>query len=251
MQIANNNIILTGAASGIGHELLLALLQFEQVNILAVDQYTITEVHPQLITLQADLSKQEGINQTFALALQKWTHIDLFIANAGYGYCETLGEPNWEKISHIFSLNVFSPIYALQKMKEQPQHKPFGMVIVSSAMAHLGIPGYALYAATKAALDRFEETYHFEKNPGDYIGMVYPVATQTQFFSTINNTAHIPYPIQSPRHVAQTIIRGILNNTRHIYPSRLFYVFSLPLRIFHFLASPYQYYYKRLLGQAR
>lgn len=251
MKIAHKNIILTGAASGIGKALLSQLLNFEGVEIIAVDLNKIEHISDKIIPLVCDLSQQSEVDRLFEFAIAQFQTIDIFIANAGFAYYEISEKPDWQRIEKIFQVNVFSPIYAFQKMKALNVGREYSVVMTSSAMAKLAIPGYALYGATKAALDRFEDAYRFENQDLGHLSLVYPIATKTNFFLRSVDASRknivIPFPAQMPEEVAKAMIKGILTNKTHIYPSNLFQIGRFFHQLFEIIALPYQYFYARKL----
>lgn len=251
MKIQNKNIILTGAASGIGKALLLQLLEFEGVKILAVDLNEVEVVSDKIISYKCDVSKQAEIDSLFAFALARFSTIDIFIANAGFAYYEEISTPDWLRIERIFQVNVFSPVYSFQKMKELNHGREYFVMITASAMAKVAIPGYALYGATKAALDRFENAYRFECQDLGHLSLIYPIATKSNFFNRstdfVRNDVPIPFPAQMPEEVAKAMIKGIQNNENHVYPSKLFQFARFFLKLFEFIAYPYQYFYAQKL----
>jgi uncharacterized protein len=253
MQIAHKNIILTGSASGIGKALLNQLLDFEGVKIVAVDLYVVEDTSDKIIPFVCDLSQQTEMDRLFDFAIAQFQTIDIFIANAGFAYYEVIERPDWQRIEKIFQVNVFSPIYAFQKMKELNVGREYFVLMTSSAMAKLAIPGYALYGATKAALDRFEDAYRFENQDFGYLSLVYPIATKTNFFNRSTNFSRkdvpVPFPSSTPENVAKIMINGILNNETHIYPSKLFQISRFFQKLFEIMASPYQYFYARKLKE--
>jgi short-subunit dehydrogenase len=251
MQIANKNIIVTGAASGIGKALLSQLVSFNGVNIIAVDLHPIEVSSEKIKPFICDLSKQTEIDRLFDFALIQFQTIDIFIANAGFAYYEEISKPDWQRIESIFQVNVFSPIYSFQKMKELNVGREYFVMITSSAMAKLAIPGYALYGATKAALDRFEDAYRFENQDLGHLSLIYPIATKTNFFKSSTHFSNlnipIPFPAQMPEDVANAMIKGILQNKTHIFPSKLFQIGRFLQKIFEIIVLPYQYFYAKEL----
>jgi uncharacterized protein len=253
MQIKHKNIILTGAASGIGNALLNQLIGFEGVNILAVDLNEIDCVldTDKLISFKCDLSQQSEVDRLFDFALNQFHTIDIFIANAGFAYYEVIDKPDWQRIEKIFQVNVFSPIYAFQKMKALNVGREYFVLMTSSAMAKLAIPGYALYGATKAALDRFEDAYRFENQDLGHLSLIYPIATKTNFFIRSTDSSRrdvpVPFPSHTPEDVAKAMIKGILRNETHIYPSKLFQISRFSQKLFEIMSLPYQYFYAEKL----
>ncbi len=234
MKIQNKKIVVTGAASGIGKALVSRLGEFD-CEILAVDRneknlimaiqnlkYSLAKVSP----FVCDIAAPENIDELFNHAIQTMQGIDLFIANAGYAYYEQIHQEDWQRIEQIFKVNVYSPIYTAIKMKNLHKGNPYKVVITASAIGRLGLPGYALYGASKAAIDRFAEAYRFELDDPAKLALVYPIATRTNFFQEASDhKAPIPWPSQTADQVARAIIRGIEKDRKIIYPSFTYRIF--------------------------
>lgn len=233
MDIAGKNIVVTGAASGIGMHLVQLLLQ-QKANVLAVDRAEITLTQPGLHTLQSDISSHENVDALFAHAVATLGSIDVFIANAGFAYYEKLEQPDWQRMEAIYKVNVLSPIYSLKKLVQLNGNKPCVFVGVSSAMAYLGVPGYAQYAGTKGALHRFIETYRNEHHRNLHLMVVYPIATKTNFFNQAGNNIPVAWPTQQPQDVAKAIVNGLQHNKKRVYPSVLFKIILVANRFLPF-----------------
>jgi len=241
MEISKKRIILTGAASGIGKELLNQLSNYD-CQIMAVDrnQSALEELDKVLDKRNAkvsayvcDISRPDSLDKLFEDALQMMGGIDIFIANAGYAYYEKLMKADWERIETIFNVNVHSPIYTALKMKNLHPDTPYKVIVTASAIGKLGLPGYALYGATKSAIDRFAEAFRFELPDPSSLTLVYPIATRTGFFQEANkHPAPLPWPSQTPDKVAKAIIHGILKDRKSIYPSVIYNIFLVIGRIF-------------------
>jgi uncharacterized protein len=231
MDINGKRIVLTGAASGIGKAVLERLATYD-AQIIAVDlnaekiEATVKPIanpRAKITTYAGDLGQQTSVDALFDHAVQTLGGVDLFIANAGFAYYEKIGTPNWKHIEDIYRVNVFSPLYAVEKMRALNGDKPYGVVITASAMGKLGLPGWAIYGSTKAALDRFAEAYRYELGADVLLTVVYPIATRSNFFNAAGQKTPVPFPSQTPEWVAGTIVRGIERNQCEIYPSILFH----------------------------
>lgn len=244
MQIAGQRIVITGAASGIGHAT-LALLAQRPARILAVDidadrlatvLKSLTGSPAQIAPLACDLSDQACVAGLFTHALETLGGVDIFIANAGFAYYEALERADWTRLERIFQVNVCAPLYAAVKMREINGGRPYKMVITASAMGLLAIPGYAVYGATKAALDRFAEGYRLELDDPSSLMLVYPIGTRTGFFAAAAKTAAPqPWPTQRAEAVARAIVRGIERDRRTVHPSFLFQLVLLADRFLPFV----------------
>ncbi|MEJ5224776.1 MAG: SDR family NAD(P)-dependent oxidoreductase [Anaerolineales bacterium] len=239
MKLEGKHVILTGAASGIGLALLNLLAEYP-LRLIAVDQNAVALQaacaalvgKPARITPHVcDLSKPENVDALFEHARSTFGHIDLFIANAGFAYYEKIETPDWAHIEKIFRVNVFSALYAFEKMQALNAGREHKTVITASAMAHIGVPGYALYSATKAALDRFADAYRWQMDDPRELMLVYPIATRTAFFEAAGEGVPTPWPSQPAETVAQTVIRGIWRDATRVYPSLTFQIILLLKRI--------------------
>lgn len=226
---SDKNIILTGASSGIGKEVLNILSSIQGVKIIAVARHTanIQEIKDTIYPFSADVSTQEGVDSIFQYAKQVFDKVDVFIANAGFAYIERLNTPDWKHIEYIYDLNVFSPIYSLEKMQEQGGEQQIVFACTISGAGLASLPAYSLYCSTKAALHHFIQTYRYEQRKNLQITAIYPVATRTAFFdkATGENNTPLPFPSQDAKVVARKIVKGIAKRKKKIYPSILFRMF--------------------------
>lgn len=259
MEIKGAKIVLTGAGSGIGAALLRQLCFYDcQIIAADVNEANLQEVirkigilkvrtFAKIIPFVGDISQAESIDQLFSFAVEKMQGIDIFVANAGFAYYEKLGNADWQHTEKIFQLNVFSPIYSFQKLRDLNSGKPYYFCITASAMAFMGLAGYALYGATKAALERFADAYYQEKDDRGCLGLVYPVSTKTGFFQQSNGKiAPTYFPAQTAYKVAAAMVSGIKKNKKRIFPSFLFRISYLFGSLQNILNTPYQLYAKRL-----
>jgi len=240
MNVQNKCCIVTGASTGIGMEL-AKMLAGQGARVLAVARRTdairnagIRGLH----AFSADLSRREGVEATFAEALHILGDIDIFVANAGFAYCERTDQPDWNHISDIFELNVVSPVYCFEKLRALKKNAPFLFVSTASAMSFMSLPGYAIYGATKAAVRMFNRTAAYELCAGQRIATVYPVATRTNFFNRAS-TEYVPWPSQTSEKVAWAIFRGIQSGRTEIFPLPFFRFINMVFTVLPFARRLY------------
>lgn len=230
MKITGKRIVLTGANSGIGLETLKLLAQGDN-KILAVDlktdrlnDFDKSKVYPMV----CDVSTKENVDMIFDEAIAKLGGIDIFYANAGFPYYETMNYVNWDRIENIFKVNVFSPIYTYQKFVEYLDGREGVMAVTVSAIGKMAMPGYALYSASKFAMQGFQEGIRLEMPKNVQLTCLYPVATDTGFFAkAVEGQANKvikqkPFPVQKPDHVAKCMVKGIARGKKFVNPCKLF-----------------------------
>lgn len=239
MNLNGARIVLTGCGSGIGAAVLRALAAYD-AQVLGVDldaarvDAQIAEIgaaRARLLSASCDVSDPAQVNALFERAIREMGGVDVFIANAGFAYYEKLGAPDWGRIERLYRVNVFSPIYAAQKMAALNAGRPYRVVMTASAMARVGLPGYALYGGSKAALHRFAEAYRFELPDPRALMLVYPIATRTAFFKVASDATPVAFPTQTPEYVARSIVRGLEADRTVVHPSVLFRILLLLDRV--------------------
>ena len=223
---SNATIIITGAASGIGLELVRQLYPWTK-RILAVDISVekIEDLHGEFPDLEGfllvDLSEKTGNQTIMDWVNSHWTTVNFCFANAGKAEYHEYPRQNWQDMDRLFQLNVFSPIQLGLALKTNFPEAPFRHVITCSAIAHWAVPGYSIYGATKSALLQWARAVWAEKS-GDWLSLVFPIATSTGFFKAAGPDIPKAFPIQKSHEVAKKILSGILKNKRMIFPSFLF-----------------------------
>lgn len=239
MELKGKKVVITGASSGIGLEMVKLLLEQGSMVVGAARNIEKLELKNENLDLKkCDVTKMEEIDELFSFALEKLGEVDIFIANAGFAYYEKIYGSDWEHISKIFDTNIISLIYCVEKMKEITGDKPFNFVATASGMSLLSLPGYSLYSSTKAAIRGFADAYRFELDREQHFQVVYPIATRTNFFKAAGDSP-VPWPTQNANIVAKKILKGVIKDKKSIFPSRVFYITNLLNRIFPFINTIY------------
>lgn len=237
MVIKGKRVVITGASSGIGYAFArrLAKAGARVVGVSRNPQDVIDALGDLgVLAVGCDVSEPEQVDALLEESKRLLGGIDVFVANAGFAYYGILGSPDWDRSEKIFKTNVLSPIYTLQKLA-QGRNEPLVFMVTISALGKMVLPGFALYDATKFAMDGFVRTYRMEKPKNIKIMPVYPVATlQTRFFkkaSGVADSAPVPLPPQPVSVVAFCMEMGLRMGARSVYTSLVFLVRCLLVRV--------------------
>lgn len=223
--ITGKTIVLTGADSGIGLEVLKILASEYTNKILAVDINcnNMDKISDNIIPFQCDVSSKENVDLIFEKANEVLGSIDIFYANAGYPYYEIIDYVDWDRTKRMFETNVFSPIYTYEKYREYLGGKEGHFAVTVSAIGKMAMPGFTTYSASKFAMEGFQQGIRFELPKNITMTCLYPIATDTNFFTTANEVEfERPFPVQSPKVVAQKMVKGIEKGKKSVNPSFLF-----------------------------
>ena len=223
--IDNKSIVLTGASSGIGFEVLKILAKGKGNRILAVARHVdnIKYFADNVTAFACDISTQEGVDRVFARAEELFGKIDLFYANAGFPYYEEFNYTDWDRVDAMFRTNTISPIYTYAKYIQHLNGQPGILAYTVSAIGEMAMPGYAIYSSSKFALNGFQQAIRLEAPENLQITCLYPVATDTNFFKVANAVEfEKPFPVQKPSTVAKKMVQGIEEGRATVSPCGLF-----------------------------
>jgi short-subunit dehydrogenase len=158
--------LITGATDGIGLALATRRAQAGD-RLLLVGRRPLETLPPALFTpntyCQLDVSHEQSV-----AALLSWLHeinihaIDQVIHNAAVGYVGAVAHQPIANIQTLIATNLWAPIalsHSLFPLVERAQGK---FVFVSSVATAVPTPDYAVYTATKAALEGFVRSWQVE-----------------------------------------------------------------------------------------
>ncbi|MFZ0305837.1 MAG: SDR family oxidoreductase [Terracidiphilus sp.] len=126
-----------------------------------------------------DLSRLDDLDRIAAAIRDEKGVVDIVVSNAGLteqGSIESLTPAHFDK---VFNLNAKAPVFLVQKVLPM-MTRAGSIILVSSAMHVMGIPGHTAYAATKAALRSYARTWAAEfKDRGIRVNTLSPGVTDT------------------------------------------------------------------------
>lgn len=146
--------VVTAAGSGIGQASALRFAA-EGACVLVADlsgtraratAQAIAEAGGEAAWIKMDAAEPPAIEDTVALALQRWGRLDLLVNNAGYGepalLCETTVE-SWNRTLAVTLTSVFLGLkYALPVMRRQGKGAVVNTASVSGIAGDVGMPAY-------------------------------------------------------------------------------------------------------------
>ena len=112
-------------------------------------------------TVAGDVSRLEDLDRLYDVVKEKHGHIDVLFANAGWGEVAPLAVATEAHFDQTFDLNVKGTFFTAQKAL--PLFKDGGSIILTSSVSNvLGLPGFSVYAASKAAVRSFARGWTME-----------------------------------------------------------------------------------------
>lgn len=214
----NQNILITGASSGIGEAMALYYAQngVKNLFICGRNEERLLEVAKRcqdfgatVIAKQLDVTQREA-TQAWIEECEKQANLNLVIANAGVA---TLQETP-ENIFNTFNVNVngvlntILPTVEIYKKRKKAPAK--AIAIVASIAGYHGLPSCPAYSASKACVKAYGEALRGSlKYDGINVSVICPGFVRSRI--TDKNTCKMPFFMEAPQ-AAKIIASGLEKN---------------------------------------
>ena len=207
MKLDGKRILITGGGSGIGLALARRLAGANDVVITGRDEAKLDrarESTPSLRTMRLDVTSEEEAGSVLGRLAAELGGLDLLVNNAGVMRRRTLSaspEPTDELEINLGGTERMTRL-ALPLLRAQPEA---GLLFMSSGVAVAAVPGFAVYAATKAAVHSFARSLRAELDGTPVrVFEVLPPLVDTGLLES-----DLDVPKRSPAAVADAIIEAV------------------------------------------
>mgnify|MGYP001377258298 CR=1 FL=1 len=187
------HVVITGGSSGIGLEIARIYARNRaSVTILARDRQRLNVAQAALLSepgaakeklqvLSADVTCRENLSQAIRAATELQGPCDVLVAAAGEVEPALFEHMPSEVFDRQIVTNITGTVNAVRACYESMLERGEGKImIIASAAAMIGIPGYTAYCASKTALTGFAEALAAEaKGRGIDVMISYPPDTLT------------------------------------------------------------------------
>ena len=188
MKLAGKVALVTGGNSGIG---LATAKLFSQegakVVIAGRDRTTLNEaaliIGGDVLALPVDITSLTQIDQLYVAITEKFGKIDVLFANAGIGRFTSLADTTEAIYDEVFTINLKGLYFTVQKALAHLNDQA-AIVLNTSFIGSLGLPGTSVVSASKAAVRSLTRTLAAELiDRGIRVNAVSPGAIATPFHS--------------------------------------------------------------------
>jgi NAD(P)-dependent dehydrogenase (short-subunit alcohol dehydrogenase family) len=120
---------------------------------------------PNIKRFVADASNPADAPRTVAKALEFWGRLDVLVNNAGAGVQRALAEATANRVNAIYGVNVVGPTLLAAAAVPHIEATRGSIINISSTLGRKPMPGFADYAASKAALEQLTRCWVLELAP--------------------------------------------------------------------------------------
>lgn len=242
--------LITGASSGLGHALALALAREGwDVAALARREGLLRELSGRIegmgrraVGLPCDVTDPTAVRTAVERCLATLGPVDLLVVNAGISESTLFFEPGFaEGAERILAVNVLGALYVLDAVLPVMLERDRGHVVAVGSLAGFrGLPLSAAYSASKGAMANLFESLRLDlRRTGVDVTLVRPGFIRTPM--TDRNDHPMPWMV-SAEDAAARVVRAIRSRRRSLqFPWPLFRAVwlaqMLPDAVYDFLAS--------------
>ena len=174
MDFEGKTAVVTGSARGIGRGIALELAaRGSNVVIADMDEKSAREVVAEIKAggtrsyyCETDVTQQWSIDDMVEAALEEYGQLDVLVNNAGVGGSSgftTRKTPLVEDWQATFDVNVYGIVKGTQSVEKYMVDRGYGKIVNISSIS--GRPGFASYAASKAAAINVSQAWAFRLAP--------------------------------------------------------------------------------------
>ncbi|BCG58592.1 SDR family NAD(P)-dependent oxidoreductase [Paenibacillus sp. URB8-2] len=228
--LENKKIIITGAASGIGKEIVKLSLR-EGASVIACDingrlleeLKQSTDACYELHTYQVDVSDYKQVCDFFAYVEREHPDSDNLVNNAGIYLAKSILDYQENEIDKVMDINIKGAVYFSQLFgRRMLRNQQTGTIVNMSSVSGLEGSSDAIYGLTKAALLGLTKSCAMNFSPYIRVNAVAPTMVDTSMMETIPEWRKKEYLshqlIQTPvlpEDVAETVVFLLSDKSKH------------------------------------
>jgi hypothetical protein len=184
--------LITGASSGIGHEMAkqlaaknanLILVARSEEKLVNLQRDLLMQFHIEVEYFLFDLSELNSAEDLYLAVKEKGYHVSGLINNAGFGDYGNFTEMSLKKDEEMIAVNI-TALVGLTKLfgADMVKAKKGRIMNVASLLSFLPFPYYSVYSATKSFVLAFTETVAAElEGTGVVLTALCPGTVETAF----------------------------------------------------------------------
>ena len=224
--LADPTCVITGGSRGLGSEIVQSLIKsIPNIRIVILDvvepELKLQSWKEQIKFIKCDLSEDNAVEEAISFIKKTYGKVNVLINNAAIrGRFSRLADMPSNEIATIFHANVLSTIKLIQAfhpLKTEPNDFYY-VVNVASALGILSPARASTYAATKAALISYHESWTYELLSENVMNvrtlLVLPGQMDTQMFQGFEPPRQFFAPVVKAPKLAKEIVACCIQGKR-------------------------------------
>jgi NAD(P)-dependent dehydrogenase (short-subunit alcohol dehydrogenase family) len=176
-------VLITGGSSGIGRATALRLAGYgAHVAVAARNAEALAEVvreadalGTEALALPTDVTESEACRRAVEQTVARFGRLDILICSAGLSMRAYFANSDLAALERVVRVNFLGTLYATYCAVPHVKRTRGSLVAISSLTGKRGVPSYAVYGATKFAIQGLYEALRLElARDGVHVGVVSP-----------------------------------------------------------------------------
>ena len=227
--------LITGASSGIGHEMalqladqgyLIAAMARRKDRLMKLSEL-IEKKGGQCLALACDVSSWEQVQACVGQVEDEFGPIQLLVANAGMGDHLALKDFCAVRARAVYEVNILGLMQSIAAVLPYMMQRKSGQIVgISSQASLMSFPSTYVYCASKAAVSAHLEGLRVEAAPyGIKVTNILPGFIRTDM--TARNNFSMPFIMDLTPAVKRMIAAIHAQKSIYIFPKRLYFLLKL------------------------
>ena len=240
-QIKNSVAFVTGAASGIGRALAIALAQRGAKTIVITDvneiglletKNLVSRQQVNVISHLLDVSDRESFQQQIEATVEQEGGIDLLFNNAGVTLGDTVDHISYDDFNWVMGINFWGVVHGTKAVLPYMLKRGTGHIInVSSLFGFVGVGASSAYCTSKFAVRGFTETLIHELHGTNVnVTTVHPGGIKTNIAANARSGRDVSkeeitagaqqfekIAFTTSEKAADIILKGVARNKKRLY----------------------------------
>ncbi|MGE5682966.1 MAG: SDR family NAD(P)-dependent oxidoreductase [Bacillota bacterium] len=231
MDLGSKSALITGGAMGIGLATVKRLLKAGcQVTIWDINEDALCRAEEELkpfggkiFTHQCDVTDRKKVYELAQTAIKEMGKVDILINNAGFvagGEILDRDDEIWQK---TIDINLTALLYTIRAFLPGMYQRNLGHIVnISSASSTLGVPGLAVYTATKWAVWGLTESLRMEAYNNGKSGVKYSTIHPSYIAHGMFEGAKLSFPgnllvplVKDHDVIAKAIVESAIKKGRY------------------------------------
>lgn len=200
-------VLITGGSSGIGRAAALRLgglgakVAVAARNVAALDGVVgeIASAGGEGLSVPTDVTEEAQCRAAVEAAVGRWGRLDVLLCCAGISLRALFAETTMEAMERVMRVNFYGTLYSTYHAIPHVLRVRGSLVALSSLVGKRGTPSYALYGASKFAVQGLYDALRLElAGDGVHVGVVSPGFVDTPLRSNVLGPDGRPWPKPPP-----------------------------------------------------
>jgi NAD(P)-dependent dehydrogenase (short-subunit alcohol dehydrogenase family) len=200
-------VLITGGSSGIGRATALRLAEHgARVVVAARNAVALAETVAQAavqgaeaLAVPTDVTDSDQVRRAVETTVARFGRLDILLCSAGISMRAYFAGSDLPALERVMRVNFFGTLYATHYALPHVKQTQGSLVAISSLTGKRGIPSYAIYGASKFAIQGLYESLRLElSRDGVHVGIVAPGFVDTPLRDQVLGPDGKPWPEPPP-----------------------------------------------------